>query len=87
MNTPEMELRIERAFCAKYGKVGDVNVDFEHGQWWVTEILTGAQWSVVDVEGPNTSDGFDFEQVSLGEEDCSQYRENENQPWRKIRCW
>ena len=38
--------------------------DFEHGQWWVTELGTGSQWSVADgAEGT-----FDFEQVSIGDE-------------------
>ena len=38
---------------------------FEHGQWWVEDARTGAQWSVCDSEpGP-----FSFEQVTDGEED------------------
>lgn len=40
-----------------------LSVHFEHGQWWVTELATGAQWSVVD-----SNNGFDFEQVTEGEE-------------------
>ena len=40
----------------------DVQVDFEHGQRWVTSLPTGAQWSVVE-----TSSGIEFEQVSEGE--------------------
>lgn len=67
-DTPEMEHRIERAFNTKHGMVGDVNVDFEHGQWWVNHILTGACWSVVDASGGSSVDGFDFEQISEGEE-------------------
>ena len=43
---------------------------FEHGQWWVEHIPSGAQWSVVDAgnreQGP---DGFGFEQVTEGEEE------------------
>lgn len=42
---------------------------FEHGQWWITHPPTGASWSVVDAEGPGTVDGYDFEQISEGE-DC-----------------
>jgi hypothetical protein len=39
----------------------DVQVNFEHGQWWVTSLPTGAQWSVVE-----TSNGIEFEQVTEG---------------------
>ena len=35
---------------------------FEHGQWWVTCLACGAQWGACD-----SSDGFDFEQVTEGE--------------------
>lgn len=45
-----------------------VSADFEHGQWWITDLDTGAQWSVVDAEGKRAVDGFDFEQVTEGEE-------------------
>lgn len=68
-NTPAMERRVLRA--AEYrlgGSRRDYQADFEHGQWWVTRLRTGAQWSVVDCE----QDGIaylDFEQVSHGEED------------------
>lgn len=44
---------------------------FEHGQWWVENIKTGAQWSVCDSEGAegiHTFKGFCFEQVTRGEE-------------------
>jgi hypothetical protein len=46
------------------------NVDsyFEHGQWWIT-CLCGAAWSVNDGEGPDTYDGFCFEETSAGDED------------------
>jgi len=46
----------------------DVQVDFEHGQWRVTQLSTGAQWSVVDCRSQSGEDYLDFEQVSLGEE-------------------
>lgn len=38
---------------------------FEHGQWWVEDLDTGAQWSVVDARSGGR-DYFDFEQVSEG---------------------
>ena len=40
---------------------GDVQVDFEHGQWWVTALSSGEQWSVSE-----SSKGIEFEQVSEG---------------------
>lgn len=42
--------------------------DFEHGQWWITLVDNGAQFSVVDAEGANTYLGLDFEQVTEGED-------------------
>jgi hypothetical protein len=47
----------------------NLSADFEHGQWWITDLDSGAQWSVVDAEGGNSIDGFDFEQVTQGDED------------------
>jgi len=41
-----------------------LQIDFEHGQWFITHLPTGAQWSVND-----SSDGFDFEQISEGDLD------------------
>lgn len=45
-----------------------IQPNFEHGQWWVTVVgntrLSGAQYSVVDAEGGNAVDGFDFECVT-----------------------
>jgi hypothetical protein len=46
------------------GDIDDLQVDWEHDQWWVTNRMTGAQWSVVE-----TSRGLDFEQVTEGEWD------------------
>ena len=71
-NTQAMCRRVLRAAKARLGS-GRYQADFEHGQWWVTKLSTGAQWSVVDCEGP-VSFGckkgvyLDFEQVSEGEE-------------------
>ena len=45
------------------------NADYEHGQWWITDLDTGRQWSVVDAVGGRSVDGFDFEQVSDGDEE------------------
>lgn len=78
-NTKTMGARVLRAFCAwaKYALCADrkrasrYNSDFEHGQWWITDLDTGAQWSVCDAEGSEANgvfDGFCFEQVSRGED-------------------
>lgn len=67
-NTPAMERRVLRAARVLLGHRRWA-ADFEHGQWWLTNLDTGAQWSVVDAEGAHTHDGFAFEQVTRGEED------------------
>jgi hypothetical protein len=51
------------------GRGHSLSVDFEHGQWWVTNRQTGAQWSAHDASGPGTFHGFDFEQVTQGDDD------------------
>lgn len=73
-NTPEMRERIADAFevsdahaLAGFQDNDFTNVVFEHGQWWVI-ASNGASWSVVDACGGTSIDGFDFEQVSEGEE-------------------
>ena len=68
-NTTTMERRV-RSAARKAGIVTSRNAStiFEHGQWWIENVRTGAQWSVSDAEGPNTFDGFDFEQVTHGDE-------------------
>jgi hypothetical protein len=65
--TVEMGARVSDAAQMVLGlKVEELQVDFEHGQWWVTNRPTGAQWSAVDADGPETWDGFGFEQVPEG---------------------
>lgn len=68
--TAEMEQRIEHAFGCHAEGIGRkrLGFDFEHGQWWVTDLDTGAQWSVCDAEGDDSVDGFDFERVTQGDE-------------------
>ncbi len=68
-NTPAMLERIMIAFAASdyvSQTGGFFDVDFEHGQWWITGE-NGAQWSVMDAEGGPAIDGFDFERVSEGD--------------------
>jgi hypothetical protein len=67
LNTEKNTATIERvirsaALAAKLGPAKDLQTDFEHGQWWVTNRASGAQWSVCD-----TNTGFDFECVTRGE--------------------
>lgn len=79
-NTRAMERKVRSAFRAsqegyRFGLQGEsrpkmarhrrIQTDFEHGQWWVSDLDTGAQWSVCDSKpGP-----FCFEQVTQGEAD------------------
>jgi hypothetical protein len=66
-DTPAMEQRVTDAATAALG-LARFSVDFEHGQWWVTDLDTGAQWGVHDATGGDSVDGFSFEQVADGEE-------------------
>jgi len=61
-NTATMEKRILRAGHKVLSN--HLSATFEHGHWWVTDTENGAQWDVVDAEGPGSIDGFDFEQVT-----------------------
>lgn len=64
----QMQNRIIRAFQAKHDD-RTIGAVYEHGQWWVHDFDNGAQWSVIDAEGPGTVDGFDFELVTPGDEE------------------
>ena len=65
--TPEMQERIAAAFRAAFPARKRYAVDFEHGQWWVTDLTSGRAWSVVDAV-PGV-DGFDFEEIAAGDEE------------------
>jgi hypothetical protein len=69
INTPEMDARILDAAKESLGEQRNLSLIFEHGQHWIEDLDSGAQWSVVDAEGGNSIDGFDFEQVTQGDED------------------
>jgi len=64
-NTGAMETRVRAAFRAWHGirRGIEFQTDFEHGQWWVTLLRTGAQWSVND-----SNRGFVFELVTAGDD-------------------
>ncbi len=66
-NTPAMGKRITTAAQVHFKQRKGVQADFEHGQWWIS-LLDGSQYSVVDAEGPGTTDGFDFEMVTEPQE-------------------
>lgn len=70
INTEEVRDDIQAAayISISIGRAHFVTPHFEHGQWWVT-CDCGAAWSVVDAEGGPAVYGFDFEQVSNGDED------------------
>lgn len=70
-NTPEVERDIVfaiRELLTTWDRLCPV---FEHGQWWVVNHATGAQWSVVDAEGTGSYFGLSFELVTEPEEDDS----------------
>lgn len=69
-NTPAMEKKVYRAAKERLGlDRRHCSAHFEHGQWWLTNIKTGAQWSVCDWQTPGGLKYLDFEQVTGGEEE------------------
>lgn len=65
-NTAAMGKRVLRAAKAHL-HVRRAWSHFEHGQWWIT-LPSGAAYSVCDAEGIGTTDGFEFEEVTAGDE-------------------
>lgn len=69
-NTPAIERRVLRAAVHTLGgRRREYQADFEHGQWWITRLASGAQWSVVDCQTAAGVDYLGFERVSQGDED------------------
>ena len=64
VNTHKVEREVLRAARDKFNVRGRFVAFFEHGQWWIEDLKTSAQYSVVD-----TNRGFDFEQVTQGNEE------------------
>ena len=75
-NTQAMSARILAAAFQLFGSGRFFFTDFEYSQWWLTEISTGARWSVGDAEADTDAreqavgivDGFLFEPVTEGED-------------------
>jgi hypothetical protein len=68
-NTTAMYRKVMRAAKSRLGS-DRYQADFEHGQWWITRLKDGAQWSVVDCQaGIGGVKYLDFEQVTCGEVD------------------
>lgn len=61
-NTLRMEKAVRGAYQRKFHRRAEAH--FEHGHWWAIDRRSGAMYDAVD-----TNDGFDFEQVSEGDED------------------
>lgn len=68
-NSRTIYRRVLRAARERLGR-GRYQADFEHGQWWVSELGSGAQWSVVDCQTQAGVDYLDFEQVTQGDRDA-----------------
>jgi hypothetical protein len=68
-DTTAMEQRVVRAARTRFGQTRRLQADFEHGQWWVTLLGSGAQYSVVECQSADGIDYLDFEQVTAGDED------------------
>jgi hypothetical protein len=71
-NTERMGDEVLDAFRGEEGGIHDEHVQsvFEHGQWYINCTACGAQWAVNDAEGGAAVCGFDFEQISDGDESC-----------------
>lgn len=67
-NTTQMHDTVLAAAKRTLGRMKPLQADFEHGQWWITNTATGAQWSVNDAETQSGTKYFDFEQVTEGED-------------------
>lgn len=65
-NTEAMRRKVITAAKTHFGGKNN-NAVFEHGQWWIFRP-DGSQYSVIDAEGPGTTNGFDFEMVTPPED-------------------
>ena len=66
INTPAIQKQIHAVAWRRGFR--RFQLHYEHGQWWLTIPRTGAAWSIVDATGGSAIHGFDFEQVTQGEE-------------------
>lgn len=65
-NSPVTGINIIKAFRVNHAGLVNAQAVFEHGQWWIFDSQTGAQWSVGPGDGPGTVDGWDFEKITEG---------------------
>jgi len=75
IDSPEIDKRIEAAAALRFPDAEKRETFFEHGHWWCrvdygkagNEARTGddqdVTYDVVDAEGGESIDGFDFEEV------------------------
>ena len=68
-NTPEIKMKVLSFANRDLSGEGRLQADFEHGQWYVTDVDSGAQWSVNDAEDKNGKFFFFFEQITEGDEE------------------
>ena len=74
VDTPEMLARVHHAFLRtkhfeQCGENARFDTVYEHGQWWVQLHMNDSSgrtvtYSVVDAEGGDSVDGFDFKEVA-----------------------
>ncbi len=66
-NTQKVERSVLASAKVTLGNSRHLIAFFEHGQWWIENLRTGAQWSACDAESAGRK-YFDFEQVTQGDE-------------------
>lgn len=68
INSPTIEKRIMTAARKRFHKRKGIDLFFEHGHWWLRLIGVGEDsedrtFDVVDAEGGESINGFDFEEI------------------------
>jgi hypothetical protein len=66
-NTAEVEYDVVLSFDLAVDGIHYPQADFEHGQWFITCLDCGGQWSAVDAGA-----GYDFERVTDGDGFCEE---------------
>ena len=66
INTPAMRRRIDIVAAKRFPAAITTSTFFDHGHWWLVISENGEDtrsFDVVDAEGGQSIDGFDFEEV------------------------